>query len=123
MGKLRNVRHHLLTRSSGMSEPTYDEESRAARLRDLLRALAARIRELDAGGDILSSGPELLKLMGDARSELFHYEVRSTYDSPDVARNRRLVDQARRQAEDLQFGAEGVERDPDEEDDQPWRSR
>jgi hypothetical protein len=106
-----------------MSEPTYDEESRAARLRDLLRALAARIRELDAGGDILSGGPELLKLMGDARSELFHYEVRCTYDSPDVARNRRLVDQARRQAEDLQFGAEGPEREPDEEDDEPWRSR
>ncbi len=106
-----------------MSDPTYDEESRAARLRDLLRALAARIRELDADGDLLSGGPELLKLMGDARSELFHYEVRCTYDSPEVARNRRLVDQARRQMEHLRFETEGAELDSDEEDEEPWRSQ
>lgn len=106
-----------------MSEPTYDEEARAARLRDLLRALAARIRELDGDGDLLAGGPELLKLMGDARSELFHYEVRCTYDSPEVARHRRLVDQARQQMDHLRFEPEGVEPDPDEEDEEPWRSR
>ncbi|MDH3292205.1 MAG: hypothetical protein OEO20_06485 [Gemmatimonadota bacterium] len=106
-----------------MSEPTYDEESRTARLRDLLRGLAARIRELDADGSLLRGGPELLKLMGDARSELFHYEVRCTYDSPEAARNRRLVDRARRQMEHLDFGADGVELGPDDDDEEPWRSR
>jgi hypothetical protein len=49
--------------------------------------------------------------MGDARTELFHYEVRSTYDTPEVAESRRIVDEARR----TDFA-------PDEpEDDEPWR--
>ena len=52
--------------------------------------------------------------MGDARSELFHYEVRSTYDTPEAADSRRIVDDAQRQ-------------DPfthdDPEDDEPWRRR
>jgi len=29
------------------------------------------------------------------RSELFHYEVRVTYDSPEVAENRRIVREAK----------------------------
>ena len=33
-------------------------------------------------------------MMGDARSELFHYEVRITYDTPEVADNRRIVEEA-----------------------------
>ena len=50
--------------------------------------------------------------MGDARSELFHYEVRCTYDTPEVADSRRIVDEAQRQDSFL----------PDEpEDDEPWR--
>ena len=35
--------------------------------------------------------------MGDARSEMFHYEVRSTYDTPEVADSRRIVEEAQRQ--------------------------
>jgi hypothetical protein len=53
-------------------------------------------------------------LMGDARSELFHYEVRLTYDTPEVADNRRIVEEAQRPDSFL----------PDEpEDDEPWRRR
>lgn len=86
---------------------------RAERLAALLRSLAARIQELDKAGQLLRSGPELMRLMGDARSELFHYEVRSTYDTPEVADNRRIVEEARQDS----FL-------PDEpEDDEPWRHR
>jgi hypothetical protein len=50
--------------------------------------------------------------MGDARSELFHYEVRSTYDTPEVADSRRIVEEAQRQDSFL----------PDDpEDEEPWR--
>ena len=69
-------------------DEVYNEE-RAQRLAALLRALAERIQELDRSGQLLRGGPELLRLMGDARSELFHYEVRSTYDTPEVADSRR----------------------------------
>ena len=60
-----------------MTEPTYGE-GRARRLVELLRGLAARIEELKSADALLAAGPELLRLMGDARSELFYYEVRST---------------------------------------------
>jgi PAS domain-containing protein len=94
-------------------DEVYDE-ARAERLAALLRALADRIRELDRDGQLLRGAPELLQLMGDARSELFHYEVRSTYDTPEVADNRRIVEDAQRQDP---FS-------PDEpEDDEPWRQR
>ena len=63
-------------------------------------------------GQLLGGGPELLRMMGDARSELFHYEVRSTYDTPEVADNRRIVEEAQRQDSFL----------PDDpEDEEPWR--
>ena len=104
-----------------MTEPTYDD-SRAGRLVELLRALAARIRELESDGELLAAGPELLKIMGDARSELFHYEVRSTYDTPEVAKSRRIVEEAQIKIENLMFGDEPFEPD-DEEDEKPWRSR
>jgi hypothetical protein len=94
-------------------DEVYNEE-RAQRLAALLRALAARIQELDQAGQLLRGVPELLRLMGDARSEMFHYEVRSTYDTPEVADNRRIVEEAQRQDSFL----------PDEpEDDEPWRRR
>lgn len=98
-----------------MAEPeeVYDD-ARADRLAELLRALAARIGELDREGGLLQGVPELLRLMGDARTEMFHYEVRSTYDTPEVADNRRIVDEAQRQ--DL-FHPD------DPEDDEPWRHR
>ncbi len=81
-------------------DQTYDDE-RAGRLMALLRALAARIEALEAHDDLSAAGPELIRLMGDARSELFHYEVRSTYDSPEIAESRRIVEQARKAAEQL----------------------
>ena len=37
---------------------------------------------------------ELMKRIGDVRSELFHYEVRATYDTPEVAETRRIVSEA-----------------------------
>ena len=69
-------------------------DDRARQLRDLLRALAARILELDARGELLTHADELITLTGDLRSELFHYEVRATYDTPEVADSRRIVDEA-----------------------------
>ena len=77
-----------------MADQTYDDE-RAEQLRSLLRALAARIGALDAEGDLLANAGELMRLIGDIRSELFHYEVRITYDTPEIADHRRLVDEAR----------------------------
>lgn len=71
-------------------------EERARRLEELLRELARRIAGLDRRGALLAGAPELLKLLGDVRSELFHYEVRITYDTPEIAESRRLVDEARR---------------------------
>jgi hypothetical protein len=88
-----------------MSEPIYDPD-RALRLVELVRALAARIRELDRDDALLAAGPELIRMMGDARSELFHYEVRSTYDTPEAAESRRIVEQARDQMESLDFDNE-----------------
>ena len=94
-------------------EEVYDD-ARADRLAEMLRALAERIRDLDRSGQLLRGVPELLRLMGDARSEMFHYEVRSTYDTPEVADSRRIVDEAQRTDT---FH-------PDEpEDDEPWRHR
>ena len=79
-----------------MKEPeeTYGDE-RARQLKALLRSLAARIAELDAKGKLLDAAGELMKLTGDIRSELLHYEVRATYDTPEVADSRRIVDEAR----------------------------
>lgn len=90
------------------------DEARADRLAALLRALAQRILDLDQAGQLLHGGPELLRLMGDARSELFHYEVRSTYDTPEAADRRRIVEEAQRNDP---FGLD------DPEDDEPWRRR
>jgi hypothetical protein len=97
-----------------MSEEVYGPE-RAQRLVALLRALAERIQELDrqGGGRLLHAAPELQKLLGNARSELFHYEVRSTYDTPEVSESRRIVDEAQQRLDESTFD------EPD--DDEPWR--
>jgi len=79
-------------------EQTYDG-ARARNLEALLRALARRILELDADGKLLEQAGELTLLTGDVRSELFHYEVRATYDTPEVARHRRLVSEAIKDAD------------------------
>jgi hypothetical protein len=95
-------------------------DDRAKRLVELLRALAARIAGLERDSDLLAAGPELIELMGDARSELFHYEVRSTYDSPEVAKNRHIVDDAKRRAEQLDLPkGQGFDL-ADSEEDHPW---
>jgi hypothetical protein len=78
---------------SNQPEQTYDE-GRAKNLEALLRALAARIVELDAQGRLLSEAVELMRLIGDVKSELFHYEVRATYDTPEIAESRRIVQDA-----------------------------
>lgn len=97
-----------------MHEQVYDPE-RAQRLVALLRALAERINRLENDRDLLAAGPELIKMMGDARSELFHYEVRATYDTPEIAESRRIVEQARQQMESLRFDL------PEPSEDEPWR--
>jgi hypothetical protein len=99
-----------------MTEQTYDE-GRARNLEDLLRALAARIQELDAAGGLLENAGELMKLIGDVRSELFHYEVRATYDTPEVAESRRIVEDAKRGKDGTWEGNEWI---PDEDDEPTW---
>jgi hypothetical protein len=99
-----------------MSEETYDE-GRRRNLEALLLALAARIQELDREGDLLSRAGELIKLIGDVRSELFHYEVRATYDTPEIAESRRIVSEAQSSTESA---FEPSEWPGDEEDGPPW---
>jgi hypothetical protein len=100
-----------------MSEPeqTYDE-GRARNLEALLRALAERILELDREGRLLQEAGELMKLTGDIRSELFHYEVRITYDTPEVAENRRIVSEAK----DPEQQWDKNEWTPDEDEKKEW---
>ena len=76
-----------------MTDETYDQ-GRARNLAALLRTLADRIQELDRTGQLLAHAGELMRLLGDLRSELFHYEVRATYDTPEVADSRRIVAEA-----------------------------
>jgi predicted nucleotidyltransferase len=100
-----------------MSQPeqTYDE-GRARKLEALLRALAERIQELDREGRLLEQAGELMKLTGDVRSELFHYEVRITYDTPEVAENRRIVSEAQKE-KDEQWENDWT---PDENEEKEW---
>ena len=97
------------------SEQTYGE-GRARNLEALLRALAERIQALDAEGKLLAQAGELMRLIGDVRSELFHYEVRATYDTPEVAENRRIVSEALKQQETTWEKTEWK----DEEDESEW---
>ena len=96
-----------------MGEQTYDD-GRARNLEQLLRALASRITELDGQGTLLGHAGELTRLIGDVRSELFHYEVRATYDTPEVAESRRVVAEARTPQEPTW---QKTEWNPDEEED------
>jgi len=95
----------------GEHDEVYGRE-RIEHLRALLLDLAQRIVELEHLGRLLEFAPELMQRMGDARSELFHYEVRSTYDTPEIAESRRIVDEAAHPPELPE---------PDPEDDEPWR--
>ena len=95
-----------------MSEQTYDD-SRARSLEALLRALAGRITELDREGRLLGQAGDLMRLIGDVRTELFHYEVRATYDTPEVAESRRIVREAQQTEESPWRRTEWT---PDEDD-------
>src|SRR5262245_52206908 len=97
-------------------EQTYDD-GRARNLEALLRALADRIRELDGQGKLLDQAGELMRLIGDVRSELFHYEVRITYDTPEVAENRRIVREAEEKSTDSWQTSEWK---PDEDESPEW---
>ena len=99
-----------------MSEPeqTYDE-GRARNLEALLRALAQRIIELDGQGRLLNEVAELMKLTGDIRSELFHYEVRATYDTPEIAESRRIISETKKDEKTW----DKTEWAPDAEDEEP----
>ena len=94
-----------------MHDQVYGPE-RERQLLDLLRALASRITELDRAGRLLDAAPELQHLLGNARSELFHYEVRRTYDTPEIAESRRIVEESVRRLQELNL-------DPPPDDDEP----
>ncbi len=110
--------HHSTRRAalSSMADETYGEE-RARNLEALLRNLAARIVEMDARGELLKQAGELMRLIGDVRSELFHYEVRATYDTPEVAENRRIVAEA---TDNPDNPWQKTEWTPDEDDEPTW---
>lgn len=100
-----------------MSDQTYDD-GRARNLEALLVALARRIQELEARGELLRHAGELTQLIGDVRSELFHYEVRVTYDTPEVAESRRIVAEAKETDAAVWERTEWM---PDEDPDDPAR--
>lgn len=98
-----------------MADETYGE-ARQRKLEELLRTLAETIRQLDAAGTLLARTNELMELIGDVRTELFHYEVRATYDTPEVAENRRIVSEA--ESQETQW--KPTDWAPDDEEGQPW---
>lgn len=104
---------------SNQPEQTYDE-GRARNLEALLRALAARILELDAQGRLLDQAGELMRLIGDIKSELFHYEVRATYDTPEIAESRRIVREAQDNNKTEKPKWDRTEWTPDEDEEQEW---
>ncbi|HTT68045.1 MAG TPA: hypothetical protein VMF70_08455 [Gemmatimonadales bacterium] len=93
-------------------DDTYDPR-RAEQLVEMLRALALRIIDLDRRGGLLGESSALLRAMGDIRSELFRYEVRQTFDTPEVAEHRRIVNEATR--------GWSPEAEPGGEEEDPWR--
>ena len=99
-----------------MSEQTYDE-GRSRTLQELLRALDERIHFLDQRGALLDNAAELQKLLGDIRSELFHYEVRCTYDTPEIAEHKRIVADAKEPTEEQWPSNQWM---PDEDADPTW---
>lgn len=113
--EVRHIAFEALTEAVWMSEfeQTYGE-GRASNLKALLLSLAARIHELEARGELLLHAGELTKLIGDVRSELFHYEVRSTYDTPEIADSRRIVNDAKSTGE---FKWEKTDWKPEKDDD------
>jgi hypothetical protein len=99
-----------------MTDQTYDD-GRARNLEALLRILGERIHVLDGRGALLSNTSELMRLIGDVRSELFYYEVRATYDTPEVAEHRRIVREAEQDEPDQW---QTTEWNPDEDPEAEW---
>lgn len=91
-----------------MADETYDP-ARIPELLEQLRNLARRIASLDAEGRLLDETPSLIKELGEVRSELFRYEVRTTFDTPETAEHRRIVGEAT-------TGWTPDDEEPDEED-------
>ncbi|MDH5643113.1 MAG: hypothetical protein OEY63_02845 [Gemmatimonadota bacterium] len=94
-------------------------DQRADQLLALLRLLAARINALENASDLSQAVGPLLKMLGDVRSELFNLEVRATFDTPEVAESRRIVDEAKGQELELPSFDGFTEEDPEERD--SWR--
>jgi hypothetical protein len=99
-----------------VADETYDPR-RIEQLLDMLRALAERIAQLDAEGRLLDETPGLIRHLGEVRAELFRYEVRTTFDSPETAEHRRIVEDASGWSPDAE------PQDKDEEDGWPPASR
>lgn len=95
-----------------MRHESYDPQ-RAERLVEMLRELARRILALDGEGALLREAPQLQRALGDARAELFRYEVRHTFDTPEIADHRRIVGEA------APGWTPDADHDPDEEDGWP----
>jgi hypothetical protein len=100
-------------------EQTYDD-GRARNLEALIRALGERIRALDSEGRLLEQAGELMRLIGDVRSELFHYEVRVTYDTPEIAESRRIVRDAMNSANSDESKWQKSEWHPGEDEKPEW---
>ena len=90
------------------------EQFDSQRLRKGLLELARLIRTLDQEGRLLDATPQLLKLLGDLRSQLFEYEVRSTRrllpkqePPPEVLEAERIVREAAKRLEEGNAGEEG----------------
>lgn len=79
-----------------------DDETAARELKAELRQLADTILDLEARGQLLSDAPRLLRMLGDARSRIFSYEVRfiraaetpQPASSGELPESRRVVDEA-----------------------------
>ena len=90
-------------------------------LREDLLELAEVIRRLDEQGELLMATPDLIKILGNLRSQLFEYEVRHTNrflaaDLPEVAEAQRIVlDAARRMDEEDEEWWRRLSREDDEE--------
>lgn len=61
------------------------DDAAARELRAELRRLADTILDLEARGRLLAEAPGLLKLLGDARTRVFAWEVRLARPRPDPA--------------------------------------
>jgi hypothetical protein len=94
-------------------DETYDP-ARAGQLLEMLRALAQRIVVLDAEGRLLGETSSLIAELGSVRSELFQYEVRQTFESPEAAERRRIVNDA--------SAGWTPERDAGTEGEEPWQA-